>query len=147
MILLRGISGFWDAKTKPPPLEVRKHSDRCVTCWPETTEGLWQKWMQTPPQGVSILPRSTKYESSIFVLQNDHYLYAAFAQRDPFGGFTLTQQPKWLQLPESPVHVLSLDELNQDWHSLCKELGQEDLEQINFWRPQTVGEIIFNTWD
>ena len=88
-----------------------------------------------------------KYESSIFVLQNAHYPYAAFAQRDPFGGFTLTQQPKWLQLPESPVHVLSLDELNQDWHSLCKELSQEELEQINFWRPQTVGEIIFNTWD
>ena len=86
-----------------------------------------------------------KYESSIFVLQNAHYPYAAFAQRDPFGGFTLTQQPKWLQLPESPVHVLSLDELNQDWHSLCKELDQEELEQINFWRPQTVGEIIFNT--
>lgn len=45
------------------------------------------------------------------------------------------------------MHVLSLDELNQDWHSLCKELGQEELEQISFWRPQTVGEIIFNTWD
>mgnify|MGYP007132211711 FL=1 len=42
---------------------------------------------------------------------------------------------------------MSLDELNQDWHSLCKELGQEELEQISFWRPQTVGETIFNTWD
>lgn len=27
---------------------------------------------------------------------------------------------------------MSLDELNQDWHSLCKELDQEELEQISF---------------
>ena len=28
-----------------------------------------------------------------------------------------------------------------------KQIKEEELEQINFWRPQTVGEIIFNTWD
>ena len=26
-------------------------------------------------------------------------------------------------------------------------LGPEELEQIRCWDPQTVGEIIFNTWD
>lgn len=30
---------------------------------------------------------------------------------------------------------------------LCRELSQEELEQLRYWNPQTVGEIIFNTWD
>ena len=147
MILLRGISGFWDAKTKPPPLEDEKTFRQMCHLLARNNGGTVAEVDTDTTARSFYFAQICKYESSIFVLQNAHYPYAAFAQRDPFGGFTLTQQPKWLQLPESPVHVLSLDELNQDWHSLCKELGQEELEQISFWRPQTVGEIIFNTWD
>lgn len=88
-----------------------------------------------------------RYDQSVFVLQNIHYPYAAFAQRDTSGGFIWISQPEWLQLPESPVQFLSFDELDQGWRSLCGELSPEELEQIRYWNPQTVGEIIFNTWD
>ena len=77
----------------------------------------------------------------------DTFGWAAFAQRDASGGFILTSQPKWLQLPEGPERFLSLAELNRDWHGLCGELNAEELEQIRYWKPQTVAEIIFNTWD
>lgn len=50
-------------------------------------------------------------------------------------------------MPEGPVRFLSLAELSQDWHGLCGELNPEEWEQIRYWNPQTVGEIIFNTWD
>ena len=89
----------------------------------------------------------SRYDQSIFVLQNVYYPYADFAQRDASGRFVLTQQPEWLQLPESPVQFLSFDKLNQDWHSLCWELSPEELDQIHYWNPQTVGEIIYNTWN
>ena len=89
----------------------------------------------------------SRYDQSVFILQNVHYLYAAFAQRDVSGGFILAGQPEWLQLSEDPVCFLSPAELNQDWHNLCGELSPEELEQIHYWNPQTVGEIIFNTWD
>lgn len=88
-----------------------------------------------------------RYDDSVFILQNIHYPYVAFAQRDTSGGFILSSQPEWLQLLEDPVRFLRPDELNQDWRALCAELGPEELEQIHYWRPQTVGEIIFNTWD
>ena len=88
-----------------------------------------------------------KYDTSVFILQNIYYPYRAFARRDGVGGFVLIQQPEWLQLPESQVHFLNLDELNQDWHGLCGALNAEELEQIRYWKPQTVGEIIFNVWD
>ena len=73
----------------------------------------------------------SRYDQSFFILQNIHYPYAAFAQRDGFGGFVLISPPDWLQLSDDPVWVLS----------------PEELEQIRYWNPQTVGEIIFNTWD
>ena len=50
-------------------------------------------------------------------------------------------------LTEGLVRFLSLAELNQDWRGLCRGLSPEELEQIRYWKPQTVGEIIFNTWD
>ena len=81
----------------------------------------------------------SRYDQSVFLLQNIHYPYAAFAQRDASGRFVLTQQPEWLQRPESPVQFLSFDKLNQDWHSLRGELSPEELEQIHYWEPQTVG--------
>ena len=89
----------------------------------------------------------SRYNQSVFLLQNIHYPYAAFAQRDASGRFVLTQQPEWIRLPESPVQFLRFDELNQDWRSLRGELSPEELEQIRYWDPQTVGEIVFNTWD
>ena len=52
-----------------------------------------------------------------------------------------------LQLSEDPARFLSLAELNQDWSGLCGELSPEELEQIRYWNPQTVGEIVFNAWD
>ena len=89
----------------------------------------------------------SRHDQSVFVLQNIHYPYAAFAQRDASGRFVLIQQPEWLRLPEIPVRFLNLAELNQNWRGLCGELSPEELEQIRYWNPQTVGEIIFNTWD
>ena len=89
----------------------------------------------------------SRYDQSVFLLQNIHYPYAAFAQRDASGRFVLTQQPEWIRLPESPVQFLRFDELNQDWRSLRGELSPEELEQIRYWNPQTAGEIIFNTWN
>ena len=73
--------------------------------------------------------------------------YGAFAQRDADGRFIFTGPPEWLHLPEGTVRFLSPAELNQDWRGLCSELSPEELEQIRYWNPQTVGEIIFNAWD
>ena len=89
----------------------------------------------------------SRYDQSVFILQNIHYPYIAFAQRDASSRFVLIAPPDWLQMSDDPVRVLSPNELNQDWHGLCGELSPEELEQIRYWNPQTVGEIIFNMWD
>lgn len=37
--------------------------------------------------------------------------------------------------------------LDQDWHGFCGQLYKAELQQIQYWKPKTVGEILFNYWD
>lgn len=147
MILPRGITGFWSVNTAPPPLLDEKAFCRlCYSIAKENVGTVTELDTDTQPRNF-YSAQIRRYDDFIFILQNIHYPYAAFAQIDLSGVFVLTHPPEWLQLPEGQVCFLSLAELNQDWRGLCGELGPEELEQIHYWNPQTVGEIIFNTWD
>lgn len=147
MILPRGITGFGSINTDPPLfLDEKAFCRMCHALAQENGGAVTEVDTDTAIRNF-YSAKVSRYDQSVFLLQNIHYPYAAFAQRDASGRFVLTQQPEWIRLPESPVQFLRFDELNQDWRSLRGELSPEELEQIRYWNPQTVGEIIFNTWD
>lgn len=146
-MLPRGVTGFWSTQTEPPPILDEKTFRRMCYTLARENGGVVTEVDTDSAARNFYFAQVRRYDVSIFILQNIHVPYAAFAQRDTFGGFVLTGQPEWLRLPESPVHFLGLDELNQNWRGLCENLTSEELEQIRCWRPQTVGEIIFNHWD
>ena len=147
MILPRGITGFWGTDTAPPShLDEKAFCQMCYSIVLENGGTVTELDTNTYPRNF-YSAKLSRYDQSVFVLQNVHYPYAAFAQRDTSGGFIWISQPEWLQLPEGSVRFLSPSELTRDWHDLCGELSPEELEQIRYWDPQTVGEIIFNTWD
>lgn len=147
MILPRGITGFWNVDTKPPPLlDEKAFRQMCYSIALENGGTVTELDTDTQPRNF-YSAQIRRYDDFIFILQNIHYPYAAFAKIEPSGVFVLTNPPEWLRLPKGQVRFLSLTELDQDWRGLCQELGPEELEQIRYWNPQTVGEIIFNTWD
>lgn len=147
MILPRGITGFWSVNTAPPPfLDEKAFRGLCYSIARKNGGTVTELDTDTQPRNF-YSAQIRRYDDFIFILQNIHHPYAAFAQIDLSGGFVLTNLPEWLRLPEGQVRFLSLAELKQDWHGLYGELSPEDLEQIHYWNPQTVGEIIFNTWD
>jgi len=45
--------------------------------------------------------------------------------------------------------VLNTDELNipLSIESISNTLDKVEIEQIDYWRPKTIGEVIFNYWD
>lgn len=147
MILPRGITGFWSMNTAQPPLRKEKAFRQMCHTLAWKNDGVVTEVDTDATARNFYSAELSRHDQAVFILQNIHYPYAAFAQRDASGGFILAGQPEWLQLPEGPVHFLSADELNQGWRSLCGQLSSEELEQIHYWKPQTVGEIIFNTWD
>lgn len=147
MILPRGITGFWGTDTAPPPhLDEKAFCQMCYSIAMENGGTVAELDTDTYPRNFYSF-QIRRHDNAIYILQNVHYPYAAFVQRDAFGGFVLTGQPEWLRLPIGSVHFLSLAELNRDRSGLCGELSPEELDQIRYWNPQTVGEIIFNTWD
>lgn len=147
MILPRGITGFWRMNTAPPSiLDEKEFCQMCHVLARKNGGTVTEVDTDTAARNF-YSAKLSRYDRSVFILQNSHYPYAAFAQPDDSGGSILTSQPEWLQVPEGPVWFLNLVELNQDWHGLCADLSPEELEQIRYWNPQTVGEIIFNTWD
>lgn len=146
-LLPRGITGFWSADTEPPPLLDEKAFRRmCYALARESGGTVTQVDTDTAARNFYSAELS-RYGQSVILLQNIHHPYAAFAGKDPSGGFAWTSRPEWLRLPEGPVRFLSPDELTRDWRGLCGELSPEELEQIRHWNPQSAGEIIFNTWD
>ena len=147
MILPRGIAGFWSVNTAPLPLlDEKAFCQMCYSIALENGGTVTEVDTDTAIRNF-YSAKLSRYDQSVFLLQNIHYPYAAFAQRDTSGGFIWISQPEWLQLPEGSVRFLSPSELTRDWHDLCGELSSEELEQIHYWNPQTVGEIVFNTWD
>ena len=147
MILPKGITGFGGVDTAPPPhLDEKAFCLMCYFIAMENGGTVTELDTDTYPRNF-YSAKLSRYDQSIFVLQNVHYPYVAFTQRDTSGGFIWISQPEWLRLPEGSVRFLSPSELTRDWHDLCGELSPEELEQIHYWNPQTVGEIVFNTWD
>ena len=147
MILPRGITGFWSVNTAPLPLlDEKAFCQMCYSIALENGGTVTELDTDTYPRNF-YSAKLSRYDQSIFLLQNIHYPYMAVARRDASGGFVLAGQPEWLQLWEASVRFLSPPELNQDWRGLCGELSPEELKQIRYWNPQTVGEFIFNTWD
>ena len=147
MILPRGITGFWSVNTAPLPLlDEKAFCQMCYSIALENGGTVTEVDTDTAIRNF-YSAKLSRYDQSVFLLQNIHYPYAAFAQRDTSGGLIWISQPEWLQLPEGSVRFLSPSELTRDWHDLCGELSSEELEQIHYWNPQTVGEIVFNTWD
>lgn len=147
MILPRGITGFGGLDTELPPRQDEKAFRRlCYSIAQGNGETVTEVDADTTERNF-YFAKIQKYDASVFILQNIHYPYIAFAQRDASGAFIMTNPPQWLRLPEGPMRFLGPSELNQDWRGLSGELCPEELEQIHYWNPQTVGEILFNTWD
>lgn len=147
MLLPRGITGFWSVNANQPPFLDEKAFRRMCHALARENGGTVAEVDTDTASRNFYSAKLSRYDQSIFLLQNIHYPYAAFAQRDADGRFIFTGPPEWLRLPERTVRFLSPAELNQDWRNLCGELSPEELEQICYWNPKTVGEIIFNTWD
>ena len=78
-------------------------------------------------------------------MENAYYPWIAFAKSYNFTKIKFIENP--FSITDSGICVLTLSELQQDWHNIVGELNKAELKQIEYWKPNTVGDIIFNFWD
>ena len=76
----------------------------------------------------------------------------AFVARSPQAGVSLagfTSPPAWADAYEvAGFRLLDVEELNMSLAAAdTSELAEAELEQVRYWRPGTVGELMFNWGD
>ena len=84
-------------------------------------------------------------QGRFYLLENAYYPWIAFAKSYNFTKIKFIENP--FSITDSGICVLTLSELQQDWHNIVGELNKAELKQIEYWKPNTVGDIIFNFWD
>src|SRR5699024_2639899 len=85
-----------------------------------------------------------------YILLNAYYPWLAFASVVEFGNIKFIDRPVPNEQFSSFYRLLDADELNVPFHqNLIKktELNSAEWEQIIYWKPETIGQIIFNYWD
>ena len=89
MQLPKGITGFWSGDTEPPPfLDEKAFRQLCHTLARETGGTVTE--MDTAAGGNFYFAGIRRYDDTVFVLQNRHFPYAAFARRGPSGRMVFT---------------------------------------------------------
>ncbi|WHY01458.1 hypothetical protein [Neobacillus sp. DY30] len=83
---------------------------------------------------------------SYFVLLNHHYPFLAFSST--MEDITFIDVPVMTAKYQSYYKVLTKEFLETPLASEhLSALSQAEIEQISYWKPSTVGEVIFNNWD
>ncbi|WP_131724747.1 hypothetical protein [Paenibacillus solani] len=84
-----------------------------------------------------------------YILLHSTFPFVAFASVVDYSGIKFIDEPEQVKtiLSES-YKVLDTNLLNQ---TLTREdtsrLGRHEQEMIRYWKPETIGEVIFNYWD
>lgn len=142
-----GITGFGD-KTDPPlfPLAPSAFRTLCYTIarlhggtvdsFDTDLSGKNFYWAQLQIQGVSF-----------FLLENGYHPWLAFTEKVEWGQISFSDFPYGLPFTEPSVRLLTKRELQQPWQNHIAKLGESEITQIRYWKPTTVGEIIFHFWD
>jgi hypothetical protein len=82
------------------------------------------------------------------ILLNEHYPILAYASNVEFGKISFIDKPILNKYFSPFYRIWKTDELNERIRpNLLKELAPIELEQIAYWKPKTIGQIIFNYWD
>jgi hypothetical protein len=98
-------------------------------------------------------------DKKIHVLLNAQYPYIAFTTVREFNvhDFPFIDEPQLSKVFQPYYKVLTTNQLNEPLRYTQKggkiivknvnTLHQVELEQLVYWEPQTVGDVVFNFWD
>lgn len=157
MILHKGITGFYDAKSEQIPMvDHKQYKQLCFSVLQKHSGDVIGVSNQCC-HGNFITMEVKLRDIKLHILLNKHYPIVAFASNVEFGSVTFIDHPVLSEQFSYYYRVLSYSELNEPvllnlGAKTCllqneNELDQAELKQVAYWKPETIGEIIFNQWD
>lgn len=150
MKLPNGITGFYDSKTNIPPQIDGKQFQQLCFDFASRNRGKVVDFI-TPQYPSNFYYAQVDVLGNLFyILLNEHYPYLAFASAVEFGNIKFIDRPVLNEQFSSFYRILGVGKLNVPLNQILikkTELNSAELEQIVYWKPETVGQIIFNHWD
>lgn len=146
MRLPNGTCGFFEAGKCSDPFDIRKFKQVCYCVVNENRGNLLS--VDTALNGKNFYTAKIEVSNSlVYLLMNAYYPYIAFASLVEYGKIIFRDKPTNLSFSFPQYHVLNAEELNTSCRSALEELSDIEIAQIKYWKPATIGEIVFNFWD
>ncbi|WP_226671110.1 hypothetical protein [Metabacillus litoralis] len=150
MKLPNGITGFYDSKkNKLPQVDGMQFKQLCYG-FASRHNGKILNFIK-PQYPTNFYYAQVQMEDhTFFILLNEHYHYLAFAEKVEFGNITFINTTVLDEQFSTFYQVMDPGELNISLYQNLinkSELNPVELEQIAYWKPGTLGQIIFNYWD
>ena len=151
-VLPQGVTGFRHAE-EPPLSEISIRSLE-TACW-EAARRLHGSVLSTRPAGIATNFHTFEIslpEQKVSILCNAHFPLIGFAEPIAPGQqvFSFVDVSGLAAVLKSigGLEVLTAGELKSPLvQESISDLSPAELKQVAYWRPQTVGEVIFNCWD
>jgi len=156
MKLPNGITGFYNSESnKPPKVDGKQFKHVCATI--VNRSGGQVLNFRIPQYPMNFYDAEVKVSNKHFhILLNEHYPYLAFSSVVEFGNVNFIDVPELNQF-SSLYRVLNVKELNEPLAlkpdskkrtlQNNNELNSAEMEQVAYWKPKRIAEVIFNYWD
>lgn len=152
MHLPAGVSGFYDSdEQKPSEIDVAKYKELCHRLARDLGAELQEFADSLYPanfhKALFHFP-----EEDICLVMNKHYPLLAFAKTADTVKVEFIDYPAGNGAISDDFTVLSKDELEIPVPKNSDELksgglNNGEIKQIKYWKPERLGEIVFNFWD
>ncbi|MFC7259402.1 hypothetical protein [Streptomyces lutosisoli] len=151
MRLVRGATGFWGGSDEPlAPTDMASFRSACF----EAARGIGARVDELAFAGVSSFHAVTVAGrgASLVVLCHDHLPVVAFTDTPPVPGRPVARfvdPPAWAgSFGTVGYRVLHARDLSAPMTEVdLSELAKAELAQVRYWRPEVVGDLLFNWWD
>ena len=144
MLLERGITGFFDIDVCP--LDQNNYSAFKKACY-LIHIGFWELNNVCNPDNTNYFYAHFAFgRQNMYILLNKYYPIVAFTNE-------LTMNEKSFINIEENLYVLAnynmvgAEILNAAFTYSEHNLSKAELKQIKYWKPTSIGNIIFNEWD
>ncbi|MGG3891252.1 hypothetical protein [Metabacillus fastidiosus] len=152
MKLPNGITGFSTSEAnKPPQVEEKQFKQLCFHF--VTHKGGKVIDFNVPQYPVNFYNAKVEiFNMQFCILLNEHYPYLAFTSTVEFGNIEFIDIPILSEQFSLFYQVMDTAALNVPISKILEEKNKHELNnaewgEIAYWKPETIGQIIFNYWD
>lgn len=148
IILPTGVTGFFDSQSGEPPLtDLSLFQKLCYSIAAESGGRVLA--FESADVSTNFAYAQIKWNGDeLFVLLNEHSPYLAMADAIGFGGISFVDRVLLREAFSPYYNVLETGELNTPIEPpMIQHLNRAERAQISYWKPKTVGELVFHYWD